>query len=213
MLYDGKRSETTKYRTGRTKQRKDAAYERKIDDTAPDQILWGAHRSGRPQLSVRDGEFLSILGPSGCGKTTLLRILIGIESADGGDILKDGVSIRTAPPPPPGHGNRVPELRALPQYDGFAERNLRPPLSAGTKGEGKGHCSGYFGKGRPDRVSEQKARAAVGRPAAAGSHCPHSGAQPGYRAVRRADVGAGRGQPRRPCGGKSKTSRKNSASP
>ena len=53
---------------------------------------------------MRDGEFLSILGPSGCGKTTLLRILIGIESADGGDILKDGVSIRTAPPSRRGMG-------------------------------------------------------------------------------------------------------------
>ena len=55
-------------------------------------------------FSVRDGEFLSILGPSGCGKTTLLRILIGIESADGGDILKDGVSIRTAHPSRRGMG-------------------------------------------------------------------------------------------------------------
>ena len=55
-------------------------------------------------FSVRDGEFLSILGPSGCGKTTLLRILIGIESADGGDVLKDGVSIRTAPPSRRGMG-------------------------------------------------------------------------------------------------------------
>ena len=55
-------------------------------------------------FSVRDGEFLSILGPSGCGKTTRLRILIGIESADGGDILKDGVSIRTAPPSRRGMG-------------------------------------------------------------------------------------------------------------
>ena len=26
-------------------------------------------------LSVRDGEFLTLLGPSGCGKTTLLRII------------------------------------------------------------------------------------------------------------------------------------------
>ncbi len=55
-------------------------------------------------FSVQDGEFLSILGPSGCGKTTLLRILIGIETADGGDILKDGVSIRNAPPSRRGMG-------------------------------------------------------------------------------------------------------------
>ncbi len=44
-------------------------------------------------FDVYDGEFLSILGPSGCGKTTLLRILIGLLSADSGQILKDGEDI------------------------------------------------------------------------------------------------------------------------
>ena len=48
-------------------------------------------------FSVRDGEFLSILGPSGCGKTTILRILIGLETADGGKIIKDGVDITQIP--------------------------------------------------------------------------------------------------------------------
>jgi ABC-type Fe3+/spermidine/putrescine transport system ATPase subunit len=49
-------------------------------------------------FTVRDGEFLSILGPSGCGKTTILRILIGLLSPDGGAILKDGVDITAAKP-------------------------------------------------------------------------------------------------------------------
>lgn len=40
-----------------------------------------------------EGEFLSILGPSGCGKTTLLRILIGLEEKDSGEILKGGKEI------------------------------------------------------------------------------------------------------------------------
>ena len=40
-----------------------------------------------------EGEFLSILGPSGCGKTTLLRILIGLDKADSGEILKAGQDI------------------------------------------------------------------------------------------------------------------------
>ena len=44
-------------------------------------------------FTVKNGEFLSILGPSGCGKTTILRILIGLERADRGQILKDGVDI------------------------------------------------------------------------------------------------------------------------
>lgn len=33
-----------------------------------------------------DGETTCIMGPSGCGKTTLLRILMGLESADGGRV-------------------------------------------------------------------------------------------------------------------------------
>jgi len=39
-------------------------------------------------FDLYEGEFLSILGPSGCGKTTLLRILIGLEKADSGMIIK-----------------------------------------------------------------------------------------------------------------------------
>ncbi len=48
-------------------------------------------------FTVKDGEFLSILGPSGCGKTTILRILIGLETADSGSILKDGRDITFLP--------------------------------------------------------------------------------------------------------------------
>ncbi|MDV3103404.1 ABC transporter ATP-binding protein [Thermococcus waiotapuensis] len=36
-----------------------------------------------PELEVRDGELLTILGPSGCGKTTTLRIIAGLEKAEG----------------------------------------------------------------------------------------------------------------------------------
>jgi NitT/TauT family transport system ATP-binding protein len=45
-------------------------------------------------LSVRDGEFVSIVGPSGCGKTTLLRVVNGLLPHTGGDILIDGKSAR-----------------------------------------------------------------------------------------------------------------------
>ena len=49
-------------------------------------------------LSIRQGEFVTILGPSGCGKTTLLRILAGFGSADSGDVLINGVNITDVPP-------------------------------------------------------------------------------------------------------------------
>ena len=48
-------------------------------------------------FDLMEGEFLSILGPSGCGKTTLLRILIGLETADSGEILKGGQDISGLP--------------------------------------------------------------------------------------------------------------------
>ena len=42
---------------------------------------------------VYKGELMSIIGPSGCGKTTLLRILIGLESLDEGQIILEGNDI------------------------------------------------------------------------------------------------------------------------
>lgn len=48
------------------------------------------------QLSIRKGEFVSIIGPSGCGKTTLLRILGGLETVSSGAIQIDGASIEEA---------------------------------------------------------------------------------------------------------------------
>jgi ABC-type Fe3+/spermidine/putrescine transport system ATPase subunit len=48
-------------------------------------------------LDVAQGEIVCLLGPSGCGKTTLLRIVAGLEYADGGDVLLNGQSILTQP--------------------------------------------------------------------------------------------------------------------
>lgn len=36
-------------------------------------------------LDIRDGELFTLLGPSGCGKTTLLRMIAGFNSIEGGD--------------------------------------------------------------------------------------------------------------------------------
>ncbi|MEX2607486.1 MAG: ABC transporter ATP-binding protein [Kiritimatiellia bacterium] len=40
-------------------------------------------------LKVEDGEFVVIVGPSGCGKSTALRMLAGLESVTGGEVLID----------------------------------------------------------------------------------------------------------------------------
>ena len=36
-------------------------------------------------IAFRENEFVSVLGPSGCGKTTLLRMIAGFNSIEGGD--------------------------------------------------------------------------------------------------------------------------------
>jgi putative spermidine/putrescine transport system ATP-binding protein len=49
-------------------------------------------------LTVRAGEFFTLLGPSGSGKTTLLRMIAGFERPDGGQILLDGADVTQVPP-------------------------------------------------------------------------------------------------------------------
>ncbi len=41
-------------------------------------------------LTVNDGEFMTLLGPSGCGKTTTLRVIAGLEKPQNGTIEMDG---------------------------------------------------------------------------------------------------------------------------
>src|SRR5687768_15532508 len=44
-------------------------------------------------LTIADGEFVSLLGPSGCGKTTTLRMISGLETVSGGMISLDGRNV------------------------------------------------------------------------------------------------------------------------
>ena len=48
-------------------------------------------------LTVRAGEFLTLLGPSGCGKTTTLRMVAGFETPTSGQIFIDGVEMGETP--------------------------------------------------------------------------------------------------------------------
>jgi len=44
-------------------------------------------------LTVRKGEFITLLGSSGCGKTTTLRIIAGLQNADSGKVYLEGQDI------------------------------------------------------------------------------------------------------------------------
>ena len=52
-----------------------------------------------PDLSqeIKNGEFFTLLGPSGCGKTTLLRMIAGFNSIEGGVIQFNGETINDLP--------------------------------------------------------------------------------------------------------------------
>ncbi len=64
------------------------AIQKSFDDTAVLRSI---------SLSVAAGEIVALLGPSGCGKTTLLRIIAGLETADGGEVLLDGEDVTAVP--------------------------------------------------------------------------------------------------------------------
>ena len=51
----------------------------------------------RLTLKIAEGEFCSIVGASGCGKTTFLRMLLGEETPDQGQLLLDGKPLRNEP--------------------------------------------------------------------------------------------------------------------
>ncbi|MER1999738.1 MAG: ABC transporter ATP-binding protein [Lysinibacillus sp.] len=44
-------------------------------------------------LTIQDGEFVTLLGPSGCGKSTILRIITGLTDPDAGEVFMDDKNI------------------------------------------------------------------------------------------------------------------------
>jgi len=53
---------------------------------------------GGLSLNIRGGEFFTLLGPSGCGKTTLLRMIAGFNSIEGGDFYFNDTRINDLDP-------------------------------------------------------------------------------------------------------------------
>ncbi|MBZ5752398.1 ABC transporter ATP-binding protein [Metabacillus rhizolycopersici] len=49
-------------------------------------------------MTIEDGEFITLLGPSGCGKSTILRILTGLTDATSGKVMIDGKDMKDVAP-------------------------------------------------------------------------------------------------------------------
>ena len=78
-------------------------------------------------LSVKRGEFLTILGPSGCGKTTLLRLLAGFNTATKGEIRIDGEVMTNVPP------HMRPVNTVFQRYALFPNYNVYDNIAFGLK--------------------------------------------------------------------------------
>ena len=78
-------------------------------------------------LSVRKGEFVTILGPSGCGKTTLLRLIAGFQTASEGIITIAGKDITQTPP------HQRPVNTVFQKYALFPHLNVFNNIAFGLK--------------------------------------------------------------------------------
>jgi putrescine transport system ATP-binding protein len=81
-------------------------------------------------LSVEAGELFALLGPSGCGKTTLLRLIAGFESPEGGRIVIDSTDVTAVPP------YRRPVNMMFQSYALFPHLDVAGNIAFGLKQEG-----------------------------------------------------------------------------
>lgn len=78
-------------------------------------------------LSIKKGEFVTLLGPSGCGKTTILRMIGGFETPTSGEILLNGKDISNLPP------NERPVNTVFQKYALFPYLNIYDNIAFGLK--------------------------------------------------------------------------------
>lgn len=86
-------------------------------------------------FSLKEGEILCLLGPSGSGKTTLLRLLAGLETADAGNFLFDGLDMATVPPHKRNFGMMFQEYALFPHKNVADNIGFGLEMAKWTKGK------------------------------------------------------------------------------
>jgi spermidine/putrescine transport system ATP-binding protein len=81
-------------------------------------------------LSIREGEFFSLIGPSGCGKTTTLRMIAGLEVPTAGRVRVRGRDVTSDPP------HRRPVNTVFQQYALFPHLNVFDNVAFGLRERG-----------------------------------------------------------------------------
>ncbi len=78
-------------------------------------------------LTLKEGEFFSLLGPSGCGKTTALRIIAGFQDHEEGEIRIDGRTMGEVP------ANKRPTNMVFQSYAIFPHLNVGDNVGFGLR--------------------------------------------------------------------------------
>jgi spermidine/putrescine ABC transporter ATP-binding subunit len=78
-------------------------------------------------FDIAQNEFFALLGPSGCGKTTLLRMISGLETPTGGQIIIGGEDMALTPP------NKRPTNMVFQSYAVFPHMTVADNVAYGLK--------------------------------------------------------------------------------
>ena len=143
-------------------------------------------------MQINQGEFVAIVGQSGSGKSTCMNIIGCLDVPTEGTYKLNGRDVGSM------NTNELAEIRN--EMLGFIFQQYKPAAQAGPDGKrggSPGVCRGprrrtapagpnRSGAGGPGQKAPQQAQPALGRPAAAGLHCPGPGRRPGGDSGRRA---------------------------